>query len=428
MRKLLLFIKDRFFGRHLEFRVRLFNVLAMAGALIGACMCVVGILNYSGIVTVIANAAATVLSLSLMQYCYRSGRYQFCYMVTIIVVFLALFPALFFSSGGYLGGMPSFFVFAVLFTVFMLEGKKAIVFAISELLFYLSLCVIVYFHPEWVNSFENEREIFTDIMVSIVTVSTVLGICLYLHFRMYNEQQKKLNEQNAILEQTNRMKTEFLANTSHEMRTPLTVISVNVQTVSEILEDMGDKIDDPEAVLMLKNAQGEIMRLSRMVGGMLTLASMSESTDRQKLDLTALIQSGTEMLRLSLDKHGNKVTVDIESKLYVYGNADLLAQVLANILQNAGTHTQNGEIAITAKKMGNVINVIIKDTGTGISPDILPNIFDRGVSTDGTGYGLYLSKTVIDSHGGKIWVESEQGKGTTATFQLPFYEGQFGGA
>lgn len=92
----------------------------------------------------------------------------------------------------------------------------------------------------------------TDVMVGFISVSAVLGTMLYLHFRLYTEQQKKLDEQNHILERTSRAKTESLSNTSHEMRTPLTVISVNVQTVTEILEDMGESFKDAEAAELLQ--------------------------------------------------------------------------------------------------------------------------------------------------------------------------------
>lgn len=420
------FIKDKLLGGHLEFRVRLFHVLAIGGTLISFIMCVHTMIN-SEFVSVIINAASTVLSFSLLMYSYRSGRYQLCYMVTIIGIFFGLFPMLFFSMGGYHSGMPSFFVFAVVFTVFMLEGKKAILFSVFEVLFYIALCMVAYLRPNLINPFAQELDVLLDVIISLVTVSTVLGVCLYIHFRMYNAQQKKLDEQNAILAQSNRTKTEFLANASHEMRTPLTVTSVNVQTVMEILEDMGETVNDPEAIKLLQGAQSEIMRLSRMVGGMLTLASISENTDRQKLDLAPLMQSGIEMLRLSLDKRGNIVQTAIEPGLSVFGNADLLAQVLTNLLQNAGVHTENGTVSISAKKQGSVITVEVQDTGGGIAPEMLPHVFERGVSTGGTGFGLYLCKTVVESHGGKIWIESEPGIGTSVYYTLPVYEGQLGG-
>jgi signal transduction histidine kinase len=243
---------------------------------------------------------------------------------------------------------------------------------------------------------------------------------------MYNQQQKKLCEQNALLEHVNQFKTEFLANTSHEMRTPLTVTSVNVQTVMDILDDMGETVKDPDAVKLLQSAQNEIMRLSRMVGGMLTLASIAENTNREKLDFSSLLQSGVETMRLKIVNHGSTVVAVIEPGLCVFGNADLLMQVLLNVLQNADAHTENGRLIVRAAREGNVITVAVQDTGTGISPEFLPYIFDRGVSKGGTGYGLYLCKTLVESHGGKIWITSTLGIGTTVYYTLPYYEGQLG--
>lgn len=368
------------------------------------------------------------MSFALLMFSLKIGRYQICYIITIVGIFILLFPVLFLSSNGYHSGMPTFCVFAVVFTVFMLEGKKAIFFSVFEVILYVAVCIICYLCPELVTKYELEQKILIDVVISMVASSAVLGVCLYLHFRLYNEQQRKLDEQNAILTQVNLKKTEFLANASHEMRTPLTVTSVNIQTVMEILEDIGDTVRDTEAGKLLQGAQNEIMRLSRMVGGMLTLASISENTDKQRLDLTSLLQSGIEMMRLNLDKHGNIIETDIELGLSVFGNADLLVQVLTNILQNAGAHTQNGVITVNAKNKGNEIIVEVRDTGAGISPLLLPHVFERGVSLDGTGVGLYLCKTVVESHGGRIGIESEPGKGTTVHYTFPVYEGQFGEA
>jgi signal transduction histidine kinase len=419
------------FSSKLEFRVRLFNVLATGGTFTGLLMIVLSIVNFSGIALLIINAASAVLSLFLLIYSYRSGRYQICYMVTIIAIFCVMFPFLFFSSGGYHSGMLAFFVFAVVFTIFMLEGKKALVFSVFEILLYTAICIAAYHRPEWVNTFETEQDILIDVIISLITVCSVLGVCLYIHFRMYNAQQKKLNEQNSLLEQTNLSKTEFLANASHEMRTPLTVISLNVQTVKYILEDMGVAEKDPKTAKMLVRAQSEIMRLSRMVEGMLTLASMSENTDKQKLDLAPILKGGIEMFRVGLENRGNTIEFHIEPELYIYGNADLMSQVFTNILQNSRTFTENGKVTVTAEKKGNEITVTVKDTGTGILPELLPRVFERGVTTGGTGFGLYLCKTVVESHGGKIWIESpidqNLGLGTAVTYVLPFYEGQIGG-
>lgn len=418
---------DRFLNKQLDFRVRLFNVLAMGGTVISLAMALVGIATDVGLGNIAVNFVSAALSYALLRYSQRTGRYQLCYFITIVAIFLGLFPIMFFTAGGYLSGMPSFFVFAVAFTILMLEGKKAIVMSVVEILLYLTICLIAFRYPELVKAWNTEQDLLTDVMVGFVSVSAVLGAMLYLHFKLYTEQQKKLDEQNHILQRTSRAKTEFLSNTSHEMRTPLTVISVNVQTVTEILEDMGESLKDAEAVELLQNAQQEIMRLARMVGGMLTLASMSENTDKQVVDFTTLLHSSAEMFSLHLQKGGNRLTTEIAGGLSVFGNADLLAQVMANLLQNAAAYTRQGEVTLRAGKAGHEVLVTVRDTGDGISAELLPHVFERSVSTGGTGFALHLCKTVVESHGGRIWIESKPGSGTMATLALPTYEGQFRG-
>lgn len=418
---------EKYFSSQLDLRARLFNVLVLASAI----FCVaIGIINFAaglGIISVIIDFAAAAFCYALLLYSCKKGRTHLCHLIFIIVSFFILFPYLFFNMGGYYGGIPAFLVFAVVFTVFMLEGKTALVFTTLEIVLYAGLYIFAFIHPEYVKEFPAEKNYLISNLMDLVIVCIALGATMSAQVKLYRAQQKKLDEQNTILAKTNSMKTKFLANASHEMRTPLTVTSVNVQTVMEILEEMGETMTDPEAMKLLQNAQSEIMRLSRMVGGMLKLSSMSESLDRQKLDFTSLVQNGVEMLHLNLNKLGNNVEIDIEPGLSVFGNADLLVQVLSNILQNAGTHTRNGTVTISAKKQGNIITVEIRDTGEGISPELLPQVFERGVSTGGTGVGLYLCKTVVESHGGRIWIESELGNGTSVYYTLPVYEGQLGG-
>jgi len=204
-----------------------------------------------------------------------------------------------------------------------------------------------------------------------------------------------------------------------------------VQTAMEMLEDIGVTEKEPEANKLLQTAQSEIMRLARMVSGMLTLAAMSESSGKEIVDFTALLTSGAEMLRLSLLKRGNTLVPVVAEGLRVFGSADLLAQVVTNLLQNAGKHTANGTITLCAQAAVGTITVTVSDTGSGIPEELLSRVFERGVSGGGgTGFGLYFCKTVVESHGGRIWIESEllsagQLGGTAVHFSLPVYEGQF---
>jgi signal transduction histidine kinase len=417
-----------YFAQDLDLRVRLFNVLVLASTIFCVAIGAVNLFAGVGIVSVIVDLAAALFCYILLR-CAGNGRVKvvICELIFIGGSFFILFPYLFFNMGGYHGGIPAFLVFAVVFTVFMLDGKLAVIVSVLELALYVGLYLCAFRFPDSVKSFPAEQGFFISNTMDLIVVGGALGATMLAQVRLYRSQQKKLDEQNTVLAEVNRAKTEFLSNTSHEMRTPLTVISVNVQTVTDILEDMGETVKDSDAEELLRNAQSEIMRLARMVGGMLTLASMSENTDKRPVELSELLESGTAMLQLSLRKRGNTLETEIEPELKAFGNADLLAQVASNLLQNAGAHTENGTIALQAAKSGREIAVTVRDTGEGIEPELLPRVFERGVTTDGTGFGLYLCKTVVESHGGRIWIESEPGQGTTATFVIPAYEGQLGG-
>lgn len=421
------FMMDKMFGRQLGFRVRLFNVLASFGVFVSLLSVAASFFTGDspmeyGVYLIFGTIAAL-----LIVYSIKTGRYDRCYLITIILIFFIGFPIFFFMGGGFYGAMPFFFIFAIVFTIFMLEGKRALIISALELFLYVGMCIYAFLFIPVKREYLEAGHIFLESVFGFCVVSIALGVCLAAHLSLYNAQQKKLDEQNALLAQTNKFKTEFLANLSHEMRSPLTVTSVNIQTAMDVLDDMGDMVKDPEAAKLLKSAQNEIMRLSRMVGGMLTLASMSESVDKQKLNLSRLVQSTVEMLRPSIGRHGCQVKTDIESGLYVFGNADLLMQVLSNLLQNSGTYTQNGMIIVEVKRQGSIITITVQDTGRGIPPELLPRVFERGVSAGGTGYGLYLCKTVVESHGGRIWIEGTSGDGTTVCCTLPYYEGQIGG-
>ena len=218
MKKFIVRFRDAYFAPHFDLRVRLFHVLAIGGTIISLLMAISGIITHSGFVNVIVNMGTGVLSYALLTYSRLTRRYEVCYIITIVIIFMGLFPVLFFSAGGYHSGMPTFFVFAVAFTVFMLEGKKAIFFSLVELMLYTVICLVAYNYPETVNAFAEEREILIDIILAFIAVSAILGSSLFLHLRLYNEQQKKLDEQNTVLAHASRAKTDAQTPGLHSCR------------------------------------------------------------------------------------------------------------------------------------------------------------------------------------------------------------------
>ncbi|MDL2217438.1 sensor histidine kinase [Christensenellaceae bacterium OttesenSCG-928-M15] len=239
--------------------------------------------------------------------------------------------------------------------------------------------------------------------------------------------ERELDEANRMLARLNRMKTEFMANISHEMKTPLTVMSANAQ-LSKTLVHVG--ADEEEIAQSLDVVRDEASRLARMVNEVLELSSIQESRGAfKKVELRALLMRTADVYQTLLAQNGNTLIRDIPFSLpAVRGDTDMLVQVVVNILANANAHTKDGEISINAELRmenaeleGQVVAVTIRDTGMGVAPELLPHVFDRYHSghAQGAGLGLSICRMVVERHGGRIWIESEEGKGTVVTFTLP---------
>ena len=138
MKKTIKNFAKRFFDGKLELRIRLFNILAVAGVCISIATFILNIIT-SMYFSVIISALLAALSVGLLVFTYKTGKYQTAYLITIVTIFMIFFPVLFFVSGGYKGGMPSMFIFAVLFTVLMLKGKLALWVSLAEILEYKNI-------------------------------------------------------------------------------------------------------------------------------------------------------------------------------------------------------------------------------------------------------------------------------------------------
>ena len=120
-------IKYRLFSRELNFKARIFNLLAVTGFLVSFVIFAVSLINGASALNSVVLLSAALLSGALLVYSAVTGNYRPCYIITVTFVFMLLFPIMFFSAGGYNSGMPCFFVFAVVFTLFMLEGRAGII-------------------------------------------------------------------------------------------------------------------------------------------------------------------------------------------------------------------------------------------------------------------------------------------------------------
>lgn len=428
-KRFVLFVQNRFLSSRLDLRVRLFNVLAIAGLFISLSMAVSALFIEGGLYSFVLNLAMVGLSYALLSYSYRTGKYQFCYMVTIVTVFMLLFPVLFFTSGGYHGGMPSFFVFAVIFTMFMLEGKRAAIMAALEIILYVGLCVFAYFHPDRIIFFQRETDLLLDVIMAFVVVSVSLSIAMQLHFRIYNAQRRELELAKEEALALSEVKTAFLANMSHEIRTPINVIlGMNEMILREkepgqIVRYAANIQNAGKTLLTLIN---NILDVSKIESGKLELLEENYKTSELISDLAMI---GHERAA----KHGIAFTTEADENLpsVLYGDFIHIKQVVMNFLSNAVKYTEKGAITLRfVQKTGArqlLLRITVHDTGSGIDKNKLDDLFQpftRGDlpayrNIEGTGLGLAIARELTELMGGKIEVDSVLGVGSAFTVEIP---------
>ncbi len=219
---------------------------------------------------------------------------------------------------------------------------------------------------------------------------------------------------------------DFVANVSHELKTPLTAISGYVETLMEGAID-----DRANAIKFLGVIQAQSKRLDNIVSDLLKLSSLESyavEVNKSEVALKALADSLISGLASVFKAKNAVVTNTMPSGLFVKADPEKLGQVFVNLLDNAVKFsTGNAKVEVSAVELPESVKITVKDNGIGIPQEHLPRVFERFYRADkarsremgGTGLGLSIVKHVIDLHGGAIGVESVEGSGSTFWFTLP---------
>jgi len=238
---------------------------------------------------------------------------------------------------------------------------------------------------------------------------------------------QEIADKSGQLEAASRHKSEFLANMSHELRTPLNaVIGFSEVLIQRMFGDLTEKQDEylkdiyasGQHLLSLIN---DILDLSKIEAGRMELAPAP-------FHLPTALENAVTLVKERAARHGITLQLDLDPRLgEVVGDERKVKQVLLNLLSNAVKFTpEGGRITLKAVQRDGGVEIAVTDTGIGIAPEDQAAIFEefRQVGSDerrreGTGLGLTLAKKFVELHGGRIWVESELGRGSTFTFTLP---------
>jgi signal transduction histidine kinase/CheY-like chemotaxis protein len=249
-----------------------------------------------------------------------------------------------------------------------------------------------------------------------------------------NVQLTRLNQQAQALRQAaedeRRAKEQFVANVSHELRTPLNMIIGFCEMITQAPETYGWGI--PETLLadlavVLRNSQhlssliDDVLDLSQIEAGQMALT-------KERVSLAEVVQAATVAVRPLFASKGLALETGVPEDLpLVFCDRTRIREVVLNLLSNAGRFTEQGGVQVRAWQEGNDVVVSVADTGPGIAEEDKDRLFRPFQQLDGTirrryggtGLGLSISKSFVELHDGKMWVESEPGRGTTVFFRLP---------
>ena len=241
-------------------------------------------------------------------------------------------------------------------------------------------------------------------------------------------QTEELMEKTREVEEATRLKSEFLANTSHELRTPLNIII----GFSELLADEVPGKVNKEQRQCLSDILGSSQYLLNLINEVLDLSRIETGKMRLSLtdiDLAEVIESLRSAMMPMLTRRKQSLEVEAEDGLpLVYADKARIRQVLLNLLSNSTKFTPDGgKLKVEAARQDNRCQVSVIDNGIGIKTEDQERIFEPFSQLDspliqkreGTGLGLMIARQIIEKHGGRIWVESEYGKGSRFTFTLP---------
>lgn len=237
------------------------------------------------------------------------------------------------------------------------------------------------------------------------------------------ESNIKLERANEQLDEHDKMQREFINVAAHELRTP-------VQPLLGMTELLGDRSESEkeggiviskEEVEMLERNAKRLEKLTQNILDVTRIESNKLVLNRERFEMNTKILNIIKDMKSGLAK---EVSINFTPgpPLYVEADKTKIYEVLANLIGNAIKFTKEGAIDIALVRDRDSAKVTIRDTGRGIDPDVMPKLFTRFVSKSesGTGLGLYISKNVVEAHGGKMWAENNpSGRGATFTFTLP---------
>ena len=404
------------------------------GAVSSAAMAVIGTIRVCGGHYASAGTYFVLSALSLMLLVYSlrclrensPGKLAVLSYPLAVLGFIFGLTVLFFVDGGTMGGVPVFFILAVVATPCFMPTWDAVVMVCLEIAAYISNAVFARIYPDSIDKALASPE---NAFIPILIVAVILGILFLLYTHAYRSQQSKLDNAIAEANSANEAKSSFLNNMSHEIRTPMN----SILGMNEMILREEERPEIREYALVIQRSGRALLGIINDVLDFSKLQDKKMEIMPVRYDLSSLINDLVNMAAEQAKKKSLTFTVNVDKEIprILDGDEYHIRQVMMNILNNAIKYTERGGVTVTiGYETIDSYNIMLKcsvtDTGIGIKSEDMENIFipfehveaSRKFSADGSGLGLSIVQKLLQLMDSELRVESVFHKGSTFSFDV----------
>lgn len=428
-------IKNHYNSERFSITLMIFNVVHIVVIFCMFFVCAIVGYFFDSPLVVYITIGMTVLFLLTMLEGNRTGKLDSCVIVMSIFFNIFYLPFVFLSYGKDVCVVPIYFLFGIMYTLLLLDMKKAAILCSIEVVVYLGII----FYSRTVMSIDlasissaDRNRIYLAACVAMILCGICSGAAVRFRYIVYQREQEKAEELNAVALDEYIAKDMFLMNMSHEIRTPMNAIVGNVDLLlnqdidSHVRDSVYNILNSCNALLSVTD---ELMDLSKSESQEIVIYHM-------RYDFLELITEIINMIAVRLMESQLVFYVDLDEKLprYIYGDASKIRQVIINILNNAVKYTEEGNIRFTVEAKNRndedfELCVNISDTGIGIKEENLSTLFEGNNQIDtsidelsmggSSGMGLKICNDIVKEMDGDISVRSTYGVGSTFSITIP---------
>ena len=349
-----------------------------------------------------------------------------------IIIDLIFLTALIHYSGGVENPVYLFYAFHVILSSIIFPGRTPIIIATLVVVLFSSLLYLEYngILPHYSlfskDLHSNELLIYITLVVFSITVYVTMYICMSFMY-IFREGKRQIDRQNQQLIEADKQKSQFFRFTSHELKSPLIAIQ---SSIDGVLKNFANQMDE-RATDLLRRASNRSSQMLEIIRELLELSKNRSRMmkDRELIDINKLIRETIDQHKVLTEEKDINVDLNIsEEELMIYGHPESFKELFQNLFTNAIRYNrENGHIKVVTEDLGGSIQLLVKDSGIGISEESIPKIFDEFFRSEnakkevkiGTGLGLSIVKQIIDNYMGTISVKSVLGEGTQFTILFP---------